>query len=120
MAESELKSRTEPVRDRQLRHIAGRDIYVDWEGFLWDPHDWSEAVAEALAAESGIPSLDETQWRVIRFMREFYFYHGRAPMNRDLKAGTGLTLMALEGLFSQGIRMGARRLAGLPSPKACL
>lgn len=108
------------MRDRHLRHIAGRDIYFDWEGFLWDPYDWSEAVAEALALESGIPALDETQWRVIRFMREFYFYHGRAPMNRDLKSGTGMTLMALEGLFPQGIRLGARRLAGLPNPKACL
>lgn len=108
------------MRDRQLRRIAGRDIYIDWEGFLWDPEDWSEAVADELARESGIAALDETQWRVIRFMREFYFYHGRAPMNRDLKAGTGMTLMALEGLFPDGIRMGARKLAGLPNPKACL
>ena len=120
MAEDDPVRQDETVRDRHLRRIAGRDIYFDLEDFLWDPHDWSEAVAEALALESGIPALDETQWRVIRFMREFYFYHGRAPMNRDLKAGTGMTLMALEGLFPQGIRMGARRLAGLPNPKACL
>lgn len=107
-------------RDRQLRHIAGRDIYFDWEGFFWDPEDWSEEVTAELARESGIALLDELQWQVIRFMREFYFYHGRAPMNKDLKEGTGLTLITLEWMFPQGIRLGARRLAGLPNPKACL
>lgn len=107
-------------RDRHLRTIAGRDLYFDWEDFLWDPRDWDETIALALAREMGLADLDAVQWRVIRFMREFYFYHGRSPMNKDLKTGTGLSLMALEKLFPRGIRMGARRLAGLPNPKACL
>jgi dissimilatory sulfite reductase related protein len=47
-------------------------------------------------------------------------HHGRSPMNRDLRAGTGLSLVELERLFPDGIRMGARRLAGLPNPKTCL
>jgi TusE/DsrC/DsvC family sulfur relay protein len=107
-------------RDRRLRRIAGQEIYVDWEDFLWDPQDWNEGVALALARESGMDGLDEAQWRVLRFMREFYFYNGRAPMNKDLRQGTGMSLIALEALFPQGIRKGARRLAGLPNPKACL
>ena len=41
-------------------------------------------------------------------------------MNRELKAGTELSLVELERLFPDGIRMGARRLAGLPNPKTCL
>lgn len=109
-----------PTRDRQLRNIAGRDIYVDWEGFLWDPQDWSEDVALELAREMGMENLNERCWRVIHFMREYYFYHGRAPMNKDLKKGTAMPLMELEQLFPQGIRGGARLLAGLPNPKACL
>ena len=120
MPETELPDSSLSGRDRQLRKIAGRDIYFDWEGFFWDPEDWCEEAAVALARESGIVLLDESQWRVIRFMREFYFYHGRAPMNKDLREGTGMPLMALEGMFPQGIRLGARRLAGLPNPKACL
>lgn len=108
------------TRDRHLRTIAGRDIYFDWEGFFWDPYDWDEAAALELAHEMGMPNLSDRCWKVIRFMREYYFYHGRAPMNKDLKAGTGMTLMELEELFPQGIRGGARRLAGLPHPKACL
>ena len=64
--------------------------------------------------------LDEVQWRVVRFMRAYYGHHGRAPMNKDLKAGTGLSLLELERLFPDGIRLGARVLAGLPNPKTCL
>lgn len=108
------------TRDRQLRLIAGREIYVDWEGFLWEPKEWSESIAKALAMEMGIEVLNQTQWRAIRFMRDYYFYHGRAPMNKELKKGTLLTLMELETLFPQGIKLGARRIAGLPNPKACL
>lgn len=111
---------TASTSDRQLRNIAGRDIYFDWEGFFWDPKDWSESVALVLAAEMGMEVLEERCWTVIHFMREYYFYHGRAPMNKDLKQGTGMSLLELEGLFPLGIRRGARRLAGLPNPKACL
>jgi dissimilatory sulfite reductase related protein len=109
-----------PTRDRHLRTVAGHAIYFDWEDFFWDPQDWNEAIALALAAECGMDGLAEIHWRVIRFMRDFYFSQGRAPMNQDLKKGTGLSLMELEALFPQGIRNGARRLAGLPNPKACV
>ncbi len=116
----ESSSPNEQARDRRLRTVAGHAIYFDWEDFLWDPQDWNEEIALALARESGLDRLDDTQWRVIRFMRKFYFYQGRAPMNKDLKKGTGLSLITLEALFPQGIRKGARRLAGLPNPKACV
>ncbi len=120
MTKNNLNNGASPTRDRQLRNIAGRDIYFDWEDFLWDPQDWSEDVAMALALEMGMTELDEKHWQVIRFMREYYFYHGRFPMNKDLKAGTKMSLLELEALFPKGIRLGARRLAGLPNPKACL
>jgi TusE/DsrC/DsvC family sulfur relay protein len=105
--------------DRTVRRIAGQEIVFDREGFLRNAEDWSEEVARCLAEESGLPEMGETHWQVIRFMRSYYFYHGRAPMNRDLKAGVRMTLMALEALFPGGIRLGARRVAGLPNPKTC-
>jgi TusE/DsrC/DsvC family sulfur relay protein len=108
------------VRSRSLRAIAGREVYVDDEGFFWESTDWSPEAAEELARESGIERLDATQWRVITFLREYYAYNGRAPMNRQLREGTGLSLVDLERLFPDGIRNGARRLAGLPNPKTCL
>jgi len=104
---------------QQTRSIGGREIVLDSEGFLLDPFQWTEEVAGDLARESGVTSLTESQWRVIRFLREFYSYHGRAPLHRQLKSGTGLSLMEMESLFPGGIKHGARRLAGLPNPRSC-
>ena len=104
---------------RQVRTVAGREIAFDNEGFFWDYDDWSEEAALELARESGMPGLDEVHWQVIRFFRDFYQYHGRAPMNRDLKKGTGISLLDLKNLFPEGLKQGARRLAGLPNPKTC-
>ena len=103
-----------------LRDIDGRRIYFDDEGFLFYPEDWTEGIAEQLAAECGIGPLDDARWRVIRFMREFYLTNGRGPLNRQLSKGTGFSLLMLEGLFPGGIKHGARRLAGMPNPKTCL
>jgi dissimilatory sulfite reductase related protein len=105
---------------RQARVIAGREIYFDEEGFFWDPNDWTEEVARILARESGIEDLTEAHWKVLQFYRKYYFYHGRAPLNRHLKVGTGANLREIEALFPGGIRLGARRLSGLPNPKTCL
>ncbi len=111
-----------PVADlsHQPRSVAGRVIVFDQEGFFWDPGAWSEEAAEVLAAESGLERLTDVHWRVIRFLRGFYFDNGRAPLNRQLIAGTGLSLRELEGLFPGGIKYGARRVAGLPNPKTCV
>lgn len=43
----------------------------DAEGYLVDPGDWNEDVAQALAAEENI-TLNDDHWDAIRFMREFY------------------------------------------------
>jgi len=43
----------------------------DAEGYLVDPGDWNEEVAQALAAEENI-TLNDDHWDAIRFMREFY------------------------------------------------
>jgi TusE/DsrC/DsvC family sulfur relay protein len=100
-------------------NLGGKEVLLDKEGFLWHPQDWTEDVAVALASACGIEVLSEVQWRVIRFLREYFFYNGRAPLNRDLKAGLAMTLMELECVFPGGIKHGARRVAGLPNPRTC-
>jgi TusE/DsrC/DsvC family sulfur relay protein len=99
--------------------VAGRKILFDGEGFLWDADDWADDVAEGLAHETGVAKLSDGQWRVIRFLRDYYFENGRSPLNRQLSAGVGMSLLDLEHLFPGGIKYGARRLAGLPNPKNC-
>lgn len=101
------------------RHLGGREIFFDHEGFFWDAGDWSEEVATILIRESGLAELTDIHWKVLHFFRDYHSYHARAPMNRHLKEGTGLSLQTLEALFPGGIRLGARRLAGLPNPKSC-
>ena len=104
----------------QLRAIAGRKVVFDKDGFLNDFADWSEELFGFLAEESGLQEIDDRHWRVIRFLREFYATNGRAPLNRQLSEGTGMSLLELENFFPGGIKYGARRLAGLPNPKDCL
>lgn len=104
---------------RRVRRIGDRDIVFDVDDFFWDPNAWSEEAARILARESGLDTLTDVHWSVLLFMREFYFANGRAPMNRQLKAGLGMSLMSIEALFPGGIKHGARRLAGLPNPKSC-
>jgi tRNA 2-thiouridine synthesizing protein E len=104
---------------QRLRSIAGKEVFVDSEGFLWHFEDWTVEVAEALAEECGIDKLSDNQWAAIRFLRDYFSYHGRAPLNRDLKSHLGMSLLELEALFPGGIRGGARRTAGLPNPKSC-
>jgi tRNA 2-thiouridine synthesizing protein E len=104
---------------QKTRRIAGQEILFDSEEFFWDPHQWSEEAAETLAKEIGLAGLSETQWMILRFLRTYYLENGRAPLNRQIKAGTGISLMEMESLFPGGIKHGARRLAGLPNPKTC-
>jgi tRNA 2-thiouridine synthesizing protein E len=103
----------------RVRQIAGKEITFDGENFFSDPHQWDEEVAKALAEEAGLKELNETHWRILRFLREYYFQNGRSPLNRQIKQGTGISLMEMEGIFPGGIKYGARRLAGLPNPKNC-
>ena len=114
---SDLEQRGDP--NRKYRIVAGRRILFDNEGFLWNMEDWTEEVAKTLADESGLREMTETHWRVIRFMRDYFVDQGRAPLNARLKSGLGMTLMELERLFPEGIRRGARKIAGLPNPKSC-
>ena len=107
------------AHDQKIRVIDGKEVIFDEEGFLINPESWTETIAEALATETGLPSLTGRQWEMIYFLRSFYLSNGRAPLNRDIKKQTGLSLLELERLFPGGIQDGAGRLAGRPNPKSC-
>jgi len=99
--------------------VDGKEVLFDEEGFFVHPESWTETIAKTLALEMGISELTDRQWEMIYFLRRFYLSNGRAPLNRDIKKQTGISLIELEQLFPGGIRRGARRLAGLPNSKAC-
>ncbi|MEC8917170.1 MAG: TusE/DsrC/DsvC family sulfur relay protein, partial [Pseudomonadota bacterium] len=58
--------------------VEGRPIALDPEGYLVSLDDWSESVAEALAADDG-RELTPAHWEVIAVLRDFYQRFEAAP-----------------------------------------
>jgi tRNA 2-thiouridine synthesizing protein E len=96
----------------------------DEEGYLVDPADWNESVAEALARKEGI-LLTEAHWVVIRFMRRYYEEHHIAPDARHVMKhlaefrGPGhADRNDLFRLFPYGYVKQACKIAGMRRPRA--
>ena len=82
--------------------IADAPVDVDAEGFLTDPEQWNEQIAQAIAAENGIPELTDRHWLVVKFMRERYLASGTAPSIRSLGKESGVPIKELYQLFPKG------------------
>lgn len=98
-------------------------VFCD-QGYLVDPSEWNEDIAEQLAREEGIVLTPE-HWAVIRFMREYYERHHIAPDARHVmkhlasvkgegKAGRNDLFV----LFPYGYVKQACRIAGMRKPRA--
>ena len=94
----------------------------DGEGYLTDPADWNEDVAQALAEEANI-QLNDDHWDVIRFMRDhfeehqviadarFVIKHLAERMGKDARK-------KLFELFPYGYVKQACKIAGMRRPRA--
>ena len=100
--------------------IANAPVDVDSEGFLTDPTQWNEQIAEAIAHENGIPELTDHHWLVVRFMRERYLATGNAPSIRSLGKESGVPIKELYQLFPKGPAKLAAKIGGIPKPKGCI
>lgn len=100
--------------------IAGRNLTLDAEGFLQDPAQWDEALAEELARAAGIPVLTDRHWAVIRYMRERFLATGTAPTIRSLGKESGVSVKELYELFPKGPAKLAAKIGGIPKPKGCI
>ena len=100
--------------------IANKTVDVDAEGFLTDPAEWDEALAEELARGAGISELTDRHWLVIRFMRERYLATGAAPSIRSLGKESGVPVKELYELFPKGPAKVAAKIAGIPKPRGCI
>jgi dissimilatory sulfite reductase related protein len=92
------------------------DIPVDDEGFFTDPARWTEPMAEQIAKETGIDTLTDRHWVVIRFMREQYAAKGTGPTVRVLGKTSGVSVKELYQLFPKG----PAKTAGIPKPRGCI
>jgi TusE/DsrC/DsvC family sulfur relay protein len=100
--------------------IADAPVEVDAEGFLTDPEQWNEPIAEAIAAQNGIAALTDRHWLVVRFMRRRYLDTGAAPSIRSLGKESGVPIKELYELFPKGPAKLAAKIGGIPKPKGCI
>ena len=64
--------------------VDGKSVATNENGFLENPDDWSQSVAEAMAATEDL-ALTKEHWDVIHYLREEYFSNnGNQPNNRTL------------------------------------
>lgn len=90
------------------------------EGYLLDPNDWSEAIAEQFAQNEGLV-LSEDHWQVIRFVRDWHSHHGVAPSGRDMSAFVkkqGWARNRVFELFPYGYVQQTCKIAGMLKPRS--
>ncbi len=100
--------------------LHGQKYEVDEDGFLQEPDKWNEDVAKAMAEIEGIKELNETHWKVMKYLRTYFQENGIAPMVRKLTKETGVNLKEMYELFPQGPANSACKWAGLPKPTGCV
>jgi TusE/DsrC/DsvC family sulfur relay protein len=100
--------------------IVERALDVDAEGFLTDPAQWTEEIAEQIARENGITELTDRHWLVVRFMRERFLATGAAPSIRSLGKESGVPIKELYQLFPKGPAKLAAKIGGIPKPRGCI
>ncbi|MDA8383020.1 MAG: TusE/DsrC/DsvC family sulfur relay protein [Betaproteobacteria bacterium] len=96
-------------------------LNTDEEGYLIEPETWTEAAAAELAQQEGI-TLTPEHWEAIRFMREYYDEHQKAPDARFvikyLTETSGADRNQLSRLFPYGYVKQACKIAGMKRPRA--
>jgi len=111
-------------RSMAIEVDGGRTIDTDDEGYLVDPADWSEALAEEFARRDNL-SLGPLHWQVIGYMRRYLETHQVAAdaryVIRYLAEELGLGAQArarLFELFPYGYVRQACKIAGMRRPRA--
>lgn len=104
----------------------GKIIETDEHGYLQNSNDWSDALAECIAAKESI-TLTEEHWQVVHLVRQFYQEFNTSPAIRllvkamqqrygDEKGNSRY----LQRLFPGGPAKQATKIAGLPKPVKCI
>jgi dissimilatory sulfite reductase related protein len=100
--------------------LANTPVEVDGEGFLQNPEQWTEAIADEIARGVGIDPLTDRHRQVVRYMRDTYLTAGTAPSIRTLGKASGVPVKELYELFPKGPAKLAAKIAGIPKPRGCI
>ena len=100
-------------------------ISRDTEGYLINPDDWDDEIANKIATEEDI-ELNEMYWLILNFMRQYYNEHNIAPDVRHLirymatknNCGKREAKKLIFELFPYGYVKQACKIAGMKKPRA--
>lgn len=100
--------------------VADREYEVDDDGFLQEPELWTEDVARDFALTEGITELTEEHWKLINYIRHYFYSYGVAPMVRKVCRDNQMDLDKIYKLFRSGPAKGTCKVAGLAKPTGCV
>jgi len=102
------------------RTIASKEVQVNDEGFMTDPAEWNQDIAEEIAREEGLPELTAEHWKIIEYCRQAAASSGKAPTLRNITNNAGVSTKDLFSLFPKGPAKKVARIAGLGKPEGCV
>ncbi|PLW95904.1 MAG: sulfurtransferase TusE [Marinilabiliales bacterium] len=103
-----------------IKEINGKQYEVDGDGFLQNPADWNEEVAQLFAEDDGTGELTEKHWAIVNCIRNHWKETDMAPPVRKICQETNVRLREIYTLFPMGPARGACKIAGLPKPDGCV
>lgn len=103
-----------------VKKALAKGIEFDEFGFLIDYKKWDFELAELLAREEGVDSLDTAHWKLIFYLRNYFNKNEESPMIRQICKDTDICLKGIYKLFPSGPVNGLFRISGLPRPTNCL
>lgn len=92
----------------------GVPLKFDEDGFLAEPKQWNEGLAQQIANQVGIGELSDAHWAVILQLRDHYLKSGALVPASHACEVSQLDPQCVEDLF-RNMRV-AWRIAGLPNP----
>ena len=102
--------------------VDDKNIDIDHEGYLLDPADWNESVAQVIAAKENIELTDDV-WEVVLFVREQFETNQCIPEHRrllqELRKRHGkekATRKYVYEMFPYGYGQQACKIAGMRVP----
>lgn len=94
---------------------ASDSVVIDGGGFILMPELWTEDVALRIAHKIGMSEITEEQWKVVRYVHDYYEKYGNQPNIRRMFSEISLDPETMMGLFPPPVIENIFRVAGLPN-----
>lgn len=98
--------------------ITDNHLQINDEGYLENPDDWTEEIAEEFANELGI-TLTEKHFEVLYFLREQHASGVPLTIRKVGKSGI-IDIKGLYKLFPGKPLKYSSKIAGIPKPASCV